>query len=90
MAVISGGAQQRVHRHVKPPPAKQGTDLESQGAVIANAVPAGGLGLYLQGCLISTVRASTQSAPPYGSLKKPDICCFVAVKDLIDRDIYCG
>ena len=23
-------------------------------------------------------------------LKKPNICCFVAVKDLIDRDIYCG
>lgn len=28
-----------------------------------------------QGCPISTVRASTRSAPPYGSLKKPDISC---------------
>lgn len=26
-------------------------------------------------CPISTVRASTRSAPPYGSLKKPDISC---------------
>ena len=31
--------------------------------------------LSLQGCPISTVRASTRSAPPYGSLKKPDISC---------------
>lgn len=32
--------------HWKYQSAKQGADLESQGAVVANAVPAGGLGLH--------------------------------------------
>ena len=40
------GTKQELYRHEQPPPTQQGTDLKGKGLVVANAVLAGGLGLY--------------------------------------------
>ena len=47
-----GGTKQGLHRNEQPPPTQQGAFLKGKGAVISNAVPAGGLGLSVQQMLL--------------------------------------
>ena len=48
MVGFSSGEKPGLHSDVQPPPAEQGLVPESQGPAVANAVLAGGLGLYAE------------------------------------------
>ena len=43
---FQSGTEQGLHRNEQPPPTQQGAFPKGKGAVIANAVLAGGLGLH--------------------------------------------
>ena len=74
MAVFRVERNTGLHRNEQPPFTQQGTFLKSKRACCRKCCPCRKIGTTpLQGCPISTGKVSTLSAPPYGSLKKPDI-----------------